>query len=61
MIVSADERTISTVKAAILKQYEGRDLGPLSEYLNIKFERDRSAKTIKLSQPRHISELQRGG
>ena len=41
----------------MLSSFEARDLGAASLFLGMLITRDRAAKTIKLSQPRHINDL----
>ena len=58
IILACDSKAVlSDVKTKILTKFKGRDLGNAEQYLNIKIERDRKAKTLKLSQPTHVSEL----
>ena len=43
---------IAFIKSGILSKYKGRDLGAVHHHLNIYIERNGTAKTIKISQPR---------
>jgi hypothetical protein len=50
---SADAAQLKAMKARILARFKGRDLGSADAYLNVVIERDRRARTLKISQPRH--------
>ena len=47
----------AAAKSLLLSTYEARDLGPASLFLGMLITRDRAARTIKLSQPRHTADL----
>jgi hypothetical protein len=49
----ANMARLREAKARILARFKGRDLGSADAYLNVVIERDRSARTLKISQPRH--------
>ena len=59
LIAANDLKALSEVKKKILSRYKGRDLGPAEAYLNMLIERDREARTLKISQPKHIDEVLR--
>ena len=48
---------LTAAKTLVLSSFEARDLGAASLFLGMLITRDRAAKTIKLSQPRHIADL----
>lgn len=65
LLVYVDDVLIATpstidcdhIKSLLLSSFEARDMGPVSLFLGMIITRDRAAKTIKLSQPRHTSDL----
>jgi hypothetical protein len=48
---------LAAVKRKILAVFKGRDLGPADRYINIRIDRDREARTLKISLPMHVKEL----
>jgi len=54
IMASPSKKTMQAQKTAILTKFKGRDLGPAEEYLNLKIERNRVKRTLKISQPRHV-------
>ena len=49
--------SVDNVKKYLLKLFKGRDLGEATEYLGLKIERDRKARTLKISAPKHVEAL----
>jgi hypothetical protein len=57
IMAPSNSAELTAAKSLVLSSYEARDLGPASLFLGMLITRDRAAKTIKLSQPRHIADL----
>lgn len=57
LVLSKDESIVKSVKADILRVFEGRDLGVATSYLGIAIERDNQAGTLKISNKRTILDL----
>lgn len=57
-IISGPDKLLNDkLKHAILTKFKGKDLGEPTSFFGMHIQRDRTKKTIKLSNPRHISEL----
>jgi len=54
---SPSAQRLAQLKSAILTRFKGRDLGEVKSYLNIVVERDRSQRTLKLSQSAQVQQL----
>eukprot|EP00963_Diacronema_lutheri_P001208 scaffold78_cov513-Pavlova_lutheri.AAC.1 len=48
---------VENVKQSLLTTFEGRDLGPTDHFLGIKMERDRTGKTVFLSQETYVNNV----
>eukprot|EP00963_Diacronema_lutheri_P000532 scaffold30_cov329-Pavlova_lutheri.AAC.1 len=48
---------VENVKQSLLATFEGRDLGPTDHFLGIKMERDRTGKTVFLSQESYVNNV----
>lgn len=57
IMASASKPKLEDTKAGILSKFKGRDLGDANTYLNIKIARNRTAGTLTLSTPSHITKL----
>ena len=57
VIATKSKARMAEIKEQLARAFEARDLGELTFYLGMSVERDRAAGTIKLSQPRAISDL----
>ena len=64
-VIYVDDQTLTgpndemnqRVKAMILREFPGKDLGEPQFFVGIKLDRDVAVKTMKLSQTRHIDDL----
>ena len=54
---TATDDNIAAVRDYIMTAYKARDLGATTHHLNIYIERDRKAKTLKISQPTLIDSI----
>lgn len=57
VITGPDEDLNAKLKAIILKEFPGKDLGEARFFLGMKLDRDFVKGTLKLSQTRHIDDL----
>ena len=57
MLLAAPSSRSNIIKETLLAPFDARDLGEPSQFSGIAIYRDRTAKTIKLTQERHISDL----
>jgi len=57
LLASPTLKALVGVKASILATFKGRDLGAATSYLNMKIERDRATRSLKVSQPTHVASL----
>jgi len=48
---------VQKLKKSLLSSFKGKDLGETKRYLNMEVDRDRSAKTLKMSQPLNVEAL----
>ncbi|KAG8798251.1 hypothetical protein FRC16_007621 [Serendipita sp. 398] len=56
-IAGRDKKVISQFKADLAKSFKIRDLGPTSFVLGLKVERDRTSRTLAISQCAYISDI----
>ena len=57
MVASKSPECISEFKADLAKHFKLRDLGPTSFLLGVAIDRDRSKRTLSLSQRQYILDL----
>jgi hypothetical protein len=57
LCIALDMATIDTIKGSILTAFDARDLGEANLFLGMTITRDRSVRTVKLSQERMTTEL----
>lgn len=57
LIAAKDPEDVADFKKEVLKSFKARDLGEATTLLGITVNRDRAAKKIYLTQPKHISKL----
>ena len=58
LLLCGNGRTkVEEVKQSLLTTFEGRDLGPTDHFLGIKMERNRSGKTVLLSQETYVNNV----
>jgi hypothetical protein len=57
IILASDDAVLGWLKAKLEKEFEMSDIGPLEYCLGVAFERDRSARTITMSQGKYIEEV----
>lgn len=57
LIACKDLAHLESVKKSLLTAFKGRDLGPANTYLNMVIERDRTKRTLKISQPSHVDNI----
>lgn len=57
LVITANTTTLSSIKTQISAAFDTRDLGPAAFFLGIDIIRDRTTKTIKLTQTRHTVDL----
>ena len=57
LVATSDTALLISTKTQIANAFDSRDLGPASFFLGIDITRDRTTKTIKLSQTRHTTDL----
>ena len=55
IIIGALKHAVDLFKKQLLTRFKGRDLGEATHYLNMSIVRDRTARTITLTQPQHIA------
>jgi len=56
-VAHQDLQEVINVKKGLLTMFKGKDLGETQRYLNMEIERDRSAGTLKMSQPLNVQGL----
>jgi hypothetical protein len=57
LIITGSTTELATTKTKIMAAFAARDLGPATYFLGMSITRDQDTKTIKLSQPLHITNL----
>jgi transposase InsO family protein len=57
IILASGDAVLGWLKAKLEKEFEMSDLGPLEFCLGVAFERNRSARTITMSQSKYIEEV----
>ena len=57
LLVCKNLSALTACKSALLGAFKGRDLGPTERFLNARIGIDKSAHTVKLSQPDYIANL----
>ena len=57
LVAAPTSADMERAKLELIGAFPARDLGPASLFLGMAISRDRTAKTIKLSQPRHAADL----
>jgi len=56
-LAHVDLAEVVKLKGALLTSFKGKDLGETKRYLNMEIERDRAARTLKMSQPLNVKAL----
>jgi hypothetical protein len=56
LLAGPDGPLLNKIKALLLTEFKGRDLGFPTLFLGIKIDRDAATGALKLSQPRHIAD-----
>lgn len=57
LVITGSTSALSSIKTQIATAFDIRDLGPAAFFLGIDIIRDRTTKTIKLTQTRHTTDL----
>ena len=57
LIAHKNLKELKKSKLEFLTRFKGRDLGPATSYLNMKIDRDRDNKQLKITQLSHINDL----